>query len=250
MGIVKTFNEFINEEFIHEDEDDRKHLIDIVKRTVRSERTAEILLSYFGLYKDENGEYLNPKTIDELAYRYGLSDSQIKNIINKGITKLKQAFVDKPVKSYTSMPKKGLRRQLWLRDQIMDKDREYIYDLLNAMNNREEISDEDIEDMRSVDANDMGSIRNDLYYEEMTELKSILAKIDKGSIEDYEEESYGVFVNIKTDSRYKVFLDDQKDEAEDFVANNEDVLSDVMDYPYKYKGYEKHFYIVMLDSKE
>ena len=56
-------------------------------------------------------------------------------------------------------------------------------------------------------------------------------------------------VNVKTNARYKVFLD--KEKANDFVIDNEEnVLSDVMDYPYKYKSYEKHFYIVMLNPEE
>ena len=54
---------------------------------------------------------------------------------------------------------------------------------------------------------------------------------------------------ILSSSHINVFLD--KEKANDFVIDNEEnVLSDVMDYPYKYKSYEKHFYIVLLYSNE
>lgn len=254
--MVKKFEEFINEELSYEEDKNREALANIVRRTMYSRRSAEILLKYFGLYKDENGEYLEPKTPEELGAEYGFLESRIENIIKKGIQELKNSFVSKRYDDnhtpYDAPAKDNpIKRMHWINSNpIRKKDKQTLYDLLSTITDKDiDVSDEDIEDMRKGDFEELGSIKNNLYYEEIIELKKILAKLDNAQPEDFEEEDFGVIVNTKTKTRYKVFLD--KDKADDFVIDNEeDVLSDVMDYPYKYKSYEKHFYIVMLNPEK
>lgn len=247
MGIVKTFNEFINEELSYEEDKNREALANIVRRTIGPGRRSEILLRYFGLYKDKNGEYLEAETMDVLGEIYGLTTSHINNIINKGILKLQNEFkhknMDKP--EYVYMRDRYVDRNI-----IKDRDRQTLFDLLSTITDKDiDVSDEDIEDMRKGDFEEMKPLKDVLYYDEIIILKKILAKLDKSRPEDFEEEEFGVMVNVKTNARYKVFLD--KEKANDFVIDNEEnVLSDVMDYPYKYKSYEKHFYIVMLNPEE
>ena len=254
--MVKKFEEFVNEELSYEEDKNREALANIVRRTIYSRRRAEILLKYFGLYKDENGEYLEPKTAEELGEEYNFLGSRIENIIKKGIQELKNSFVSKRYDDnhtpYDAPAKDNeIKRIHWINSNpIRKKDRQTLYDLLSTITDKDiDISDEDIVDMRKGDIEEMKSLKDALYYEEIIELKKILAKLDKAQPEDFEEEEFGVIVNTKTNTRYRVFLD--KDKADDFVTENEeDVLSDVMDYPYKYKSYEKHFYIVMLSPEE
>lgn len=245
--MVKTFEEFINEELSYEEDKNREALVNIVKRTLGNGIKTEILLKYFGLYKDKNGEYLEPESIENLALRYDFTETYIKAIIDKRITQLRKTFLHKN----TDKPSYAHIAGRWVdKNTIKEKDRQTLFDLLSTITDKDvDVSDEDIENMRKGNFKDMEHMKNYLYWEEFDELKKILAKIEKVSPDDFEEEEFGVFVNTKTKSRYKVFLD--KDKADDFVADNEEnVLSDVMDYPYKYKSYDKHFYIVMLNPEE